>query len=486
MSALRGQLNQLRQIPPSVGLAIVLMVALVARLSLAFRAPLLVTGDSEGYLIPAFALAHGLELDLSLKRTPAYPAFVALSLLLQGDDLQSLALLQHLLGLVTVAATFWLGRSLGGVITGVSAGLITGISGTLLMAEHSLMTEALFLPALTLALACGVAATQRGSFRLSLCSGLLLGIAILIRPVALSLAPLLFIAPILQHGWQRRAVFAGALSMLAVGLVFGAWTLRPGRTDDAAVGGIGQTLIGRTARHDRGGFTYWDPARHGTEAPLRQQVRRILQEAVDRGSSGRAVHTRIRKETGLSSAEADALMRDLALGTIQDQMDYYIQGTVQRFVRLAQPITERFRDARNTNDVARQRWEDEPTRPLITQVNMTHDREAASAEWLTSFQPGRVGAALPTLAILGAIAAFLMKQRGAACLLAGSALTLLVISAALVGNVPRYRYPVDPIMIVLAISGITIFCRSVPRFLARASGARSGERHQPHPAKALQ
>jgi VIT1/CCC1 family predicted Fe2+/Mn2+ transporter len=237
-------------------------------------------------------------------------------------------------------------------------------------------------------------------------------------------------------------------------MVFGIWTLRPGKGDDAAVGGLGQTLIGRTARHDRGGFRYWDAARHGAEPQQRQQVRQILQEAVDRGSSGRAVHTRIRKETGLSAADADALMRDLALETMGDQFGYYFQGTVQRFVRLAQPVTERLRDARSANDVARQRWEDETTRPLLAQVNTTYDREAETAERLTNIQLGRIGSLVPLLAIVGAMIMSWQGQRGAAFLLAGSTLALLGLSAALVGNVPRYRYPVDPLMIVLGVAGL--------------------------------
>jgi hypothetical protein len=147
-------------------------------------------------------------------------------------------------------------------------------------------------------------------------------------------------------------------------------------------------------------------------------------------------------------------MRDLALETMGDQFGYYFQGTVQRFVRLAQPVTERLRDARSANDVARQRWEDETTRPLLAQVNTTYDREAETAERLTNIQLGRIGSLVPLLAIVGAMIMSWQGQRGAAFLLAGSTLALLGLSAALVGNVPRYRYPVDPLMIVLGVAGL--------------------------------
>ncbi len=484
MSEYRTLTDRMRGPPPTLVFTLVMIVAVIIRIAFVFRAPLFVTGDSEGYLMPAYALAHGQDLELSIKRTPAYPAFVALSLIIQGDDLQSLAVLQHLLGLVTVAAAFWLGRGLGGTMVGLVSGLLVGVLGTQLMTEHALMTEALFIPVLTAAIAFGVWAALTGSYLAGALAGLVLSIAILVRPVALALVPIVALAPVVQLGLQRRAIIAGAISIAIVVLVFGAWTVRPGRTDDAAVGGLGQTLIGRTARHDRGGFTYWDPAHHSIETEQRQHVRKILQDAVDRGSSGRAVHTRIRKETGLSASDADALMRDLALEAIRDQFSYYVQGTIQRFVRLAQPIPERLRDERNTNDVARQRWEDEPTRPLLVQENTTYDREANTAEWLTSIQLGRLGAAVPLVAILGMAVMAWNGQRGAAFLLGGSVLALLALSAALVGNVARYRYPLDPLMIVLGVTGIATVLCAVRRLLSPPARSRPSLQPQPSPAEA--
>jgi hypothetical protein len=484
MSESRTLTDRMRSPSPTVAFMFVIGVALVLRIALVFRTPLFVTGDSEGYLVPAYALAHGQDLELSIKRTPAYPVFVALSLIIQGDDLQSLAVLQHLLGLVTVAAVFWLGRSLGGTIVGLMCGILVSVLGTQLMVEHALMTEALFIPVFTVATAFGVWMARTGSFAAGALAGLLLGIAILVRPVALALVPIVALAPMVQLGIHRRAVIASGISVAVVVLVFGVWTVRPGRTDDAAVGGLGQTLIGRTARHDRGGFTYWDPARHGSESEQRQQVRKILQDAVDRGSSGRAVHTRIRKETGLSAPEADALMRDLALETIREQFNYYVQGTIQRFVRLAQPIPERLRDERNTNDVARQRWEDEPTRPLLVQENTTYDREANTSEWLTSIQLGRLGVAVPLVSILGAAVMARNGQRGSAFLLGGSVLALLALSAALVGNVARYRYPVDPLMIVLGVTGMASVMCALRGLLSRPARSRPSLQPRPSPAEA--
>lgn len=440
-----------------ISLVAVLLAAILIRLAFTFRVPLLVTGDSESYLVPAYGLVHGQGLDLSLKRTPVYPLLVAGSLAMQGDDLQSLAVLQHLIGLGTVVCAWWLGQALFGRVAGIAAGLATGVSGPQLLAEHSLMTEAIFVPLIALTAVLLVGALRRRSLPLMIVAGAVLGLTTLARPVALAIVPLMAFAALLGWRVRREQLTAAVLGIGACAIILGAWSLRSGRTEDSGgVGGLGQTLIGRTARHDRGAFTFWDPALHADETPARQQARRTLQEAADRGSSGRAVHTRLRKDLGLSAAEADALMRDLAIDAIRRDFGYYTQGTLQRFVRLAQPVMERLRDDRNANDVARQRWEDEPTRSLINQTNSSFDNEAAAAEGIVGlWQPGRLSVAWPLLALVGVALAAAGPARGGALLLAGMGGILLFVSAALVGNVPRYRYPVDPLAAALVCGAMT-------------------------------
>ena len=148
-------------------------------------------------------------------------------------------------------------------------------------------------------------------------------------------------------------------------------------------------------------------------------------------------------------------MRDLATEAILRRPDYYVTGTIQRFVRMADGSVERLRDARNTADTARQRWEDEPTRHLLAPATPAEDRAAGVASVLVSiWQPGYVGPVLPLLALLGTILALVRRDWRPAVVLGLASMALLAISAALVGNVSRYRYPVDPAMAVLAAGGI--------------------------------
>ena len=195
-------------------------------------------------------------------------------------------------------------------------------------------------------------------------AGLLLGLATLTRPVAQALVPVIPLVILLVSRSWRRTLVRSAVALGVFGLVLAPLMVSSAaEQDSASVGSLGQSLIGRTARHDRGAWTYYDPALHADEPEDRIRARKILQQAADSGSSGKAVHTRLRRELGLTPAEADRLMRNLAIEAILRRPDYYVTGTLQRFVRMADGSVERLRDARNTADTARQRWEDEPSKP---------------------------------------------------------------------------------------------------------------------------
>ena len=450
-----------RRRPDLAALVLVLVAAALLRGAFLFRAPVFATGDSEGYLAPGYALARGIDFDLASKRTPGYPWLVSLAIVVGGEDLRALVFLQHALGVLTAGLTFALGRlcftpAPVGRIVGVGAGLLVALSGGLILSEHTVMTEALFVPLVVGTLTAFVAALRTSRLELFGLAGLLLGLATLTRPVAQALIPVLpFVTLLVARAW-RPTLLRSAVALGAFGLVLLPWMVRSAvEQDSASVGSLGQSLIGRTARHDRGAWTYYDPGLHADEPEDRVRARKILQQAADNGSSGKAIHTRLRRELGLSPAEADRLMRNLAVEAILRRPDYYVAGTLQRFVRMADGSVERLRDTRNTADTARQRWEDEPSRHLLVAATPAEDRAVPLASALVSiWQPGYVGPILPLLALLGTIVAAGRPEWRPAVALGLATLVLLFVSAALVGNVSRYRYPADPMIAVLAIGAL--------------------------------
>jgi hypothetical protein len=227
-------------------------------------------------------------------------------------------------------------------------------------------------------------------------------------------------------------------------------------------GALGQTRGGRTARHDRydpasgRGFVYYDPARDAEDPdPTRLAARKVLQDAARSGSSGRTVHTRLRKELGLSDAATDRLMRDLALEAILRRPGYYLSGTVERFGRLWVTSPERLSGSWRDRNTIIGDWEHAASRALLEQPAEPIEREMPTVEALTSvLQPSRLGVLYPALFALGLFAAAGNRRSRPALMPILATLLLMTLSVALVGGVARYRYPEDPLIFATIAIGL--------------------------------
>jgi hypothetical protein len=90
---------------------------------------------------------------------------------------------------------------------------------------------------------------------------------------------------------------------------------------------------------------------------------------------------------------------------------------------------------------------------LLEQTGPSHDLPLAEA--LTRlFQPAYLGWGLPALFLLGAVTGLARRRYRAVLIPACAVVLLLALSAALVGGVPRYRYPLDPLIFVVATVGL--------------------------------
>jgi hypothetical protein len=437
-----------------------LLVAVVLRGAFLLRAPVFLIADSENYFLPGFQLAHGLGFDLEARRTPLYPGFIAAVVGLIGQDLAGLALAQHLLGLVTVGLTYALGRATFGRLAAVLASLLVALNGSLLISEHTVTTETLFITLLTLAGLVGVLALRGGPWWLYPLAGAVLGLAALTRPVALGLVPGLPLTLLLQRPPARAWLSRCALYGLGVALVLLPWMIRNYLTLQvfSTEGALGQTLVGRTVRHD--GFVFVDPNAAPDPDGRRQRARELMQEAADRRSFITPLRRRLMQEQGLTELQANQLMRDLAVEAILRQPGYYLIGTARFFVGLASGETERLRDSwQSRRDAdAREEWESHPEiAGLLGPPTELQERQFAAANRLaTIFQPGRFGPPILALCAVGLVATLVARdRRHPALLLALWAIALLLVGVAFVGPVLRYRYPAEPFLAVLAAGGLT-------------------------------
>ena len=469
-----------RLVDPLLLLA-VLGVAAWARLQFTqIGVPTLVTPDSDDYLWPGYALAHGLGFDPELRRTPLYSLFIAV-VIGAGGNLATLTLVQHALGVLTAGLTYGLGRATFGPLAGLLAGLAIAVSGPALIYEHYLMSEALFTLLLTLALLALSIAARRATTGSLLAAGAAVALGALTRPIGQALIPIavglafLLALPRWRDGARRALLItAGVLLLLAP------WMVRTWLTHGTAgaEGALGQALIGRTVRHDKG-FVYDDPARPDPD-PTRAAARRIIQQEADGGEpSGGTITARVSDELGLTQAQTSALLRDLAVDVIRQRPGYYVAGTADMARELFQGVNERLRG--NWRERTTRNWDNKWDPRLVALLDPEIPAEGPAyerADALTSaFQPWRWRWPLTWLFGIGALAALVLPRFRLGLLPALTVVALVVLAAALDGPVPRFRYPVDPALFVVAAGGI-----AAPLGLAWSLVARRSFRPSTRPA----
>jgi 4-amino-4-deoxy-L-arabinose transferase-like glycosyltransferase len=452
----------------------VVIVALVVRLAFAFRAPPFVTNDSLSYLLPGFDLIHGDGFSPILKRPPLYSLFVGGVLGAFGEELRVVMLVQHLLGVVTVAATFGLGRLLFGTAAGTIAALLTALSGPIVVTEHYLMSEALFTLLLCAGLLAYFAGLRRRSGPLMLtligAAGALLGLAALTRPIAQLVVALLAVAALALLPRWRPAVTGMLATLMVFSIVVLPWMLRNQAVHGtfAIAGGSGEGLAVRTIRYEQT-FDFREPP-GGDPDRLTSRARRIYRGEAEDGSAFE-LRARLMDELGVSEVEAERLMRTIALQAILRRPGYYLTGTSGMFVEtfVGRPIRLR-QDWLPWRNIA---WEPrvEHLLPVVTPVE---DRAFGAAERLvTVYDPARIAPLLAILATVGTLAGLRGGQRFA-LLLGLLVLVLLLAGAALIGIEWRYRYPLDPLIDVLAAGGLVTLLALAVSGVRRARLRRNG------------
>ncbi len=463
---MRGLRGTIAKRPDWSALVLIATLAVVVRVAFATSAPPLIHADSEGYYVPARDLAAGLPLDLGLRRTPSYPLFVAAVVALFGEDLQVLVTVQHfLLGPATGMLTYLLGRLVATRVVALLAALLVAVSGPLLLYEHYVMSEALF-GLLLVATLLAVAMAARGSSPpWAITAGLLFGAAILCRPVAQVLAPLLGGALLLGAGSTRRRILSVVLLGLAAAAVVLPWMAsNHERHGTFAISSNGRFLLARVVRNDPGGFSF--ETRPGlVEDETRAAARRIVQQEAARRPPGSSTQ-RMREELGLSEAAASRIMADLAIEAIRKRPAYYLRGSVGFFweVLAGRPIAVR-REGLDWREVD---WE-RRAQPVLNKPVPPLDAGRAQA-LLSLYDPARYGPLVPTLFLVGLLASTTGLAPRRLLLPSLAALALVAAPAALVGPVLRYRYPLDPLITLVGVQGAAT---AVSLFVVGLQRARS-------------
>jgi len=440
---------------------LIVVVALAMRGALAFRAPAFVTKDSIEYVEPALDLVDGQPFVLAQRRTPAYPLVMAASVALFGRDLLAITFTQHLLGVGTAVLTYGIGRLAFGRTVGLLAGLAAALSSPLLIYEHYLITEPVFTFFLTLAVFFLVAGLRTERLALYAAGGIALGLASLTRPVGQAVLVALPFALIVVYGVRRwrPSLLAFAVATGCFALLVVPWAIRNQVVyGTAGAASMGRFLISRSVKHERN-FVFYDDkvgALPG-EDPLRTRARKIAQDVTDKRPEPGQIFQRIRDDLHLTEAQTDAMLKDIALEAIMRDPWLWVDGTLEMFVELLKgaPKEESVRWHQDVHDQPRVANQWGRFNYLLEELPPAQVNDLGEAETLAQvFRPTRVAWPIAVFGVAGLVFALIRPAYRVGVLPFTIALILLAASAALVGDVPRYRYPVDPLMYVMSAAGL--------------------------------
>lgn len=159
-----------------------------------------------------------------VRRTPVYPAFLALVFALPGSGARSAAAAGAIVSVLTVAATFRLVQLLAGSSAAWWAAVLLSLDLTTATYATQLLTEPLFSLLLVLSFL-PLLAGKRASPRAGLAAGAVSGLAALCRPIGVLAFAALAPACALRRSLRQATVLLVAVSIAAV-VVIGGWGIR--------------------------------------------------------------------------------------------------------------------------------------------------------------------------------------------------------------------------------------------------------------------
>jgi 4-amino-4-deoxy-L-arabinose transferase-like glycosyltransferase len=455
-----------------VAAALVAVVACGIRIAFAPLTPPLLNPDSEGYVQAGWDLFRGNGLDVGLRRTPGYAVFTAGAFAVLGERLDSIVATQHALGVINAVLAFALGRAVLGLSGALVVGILTAISGPLLLYEHYVMTETLSTTALLAATLAMLRALSARTAKWSLIAGLLTGVALLCRP-ALQIVMIVGVAGLVGLLWRspKQLVLTAGAFILGASIFMLPWMLKNAvMYDTFTLAGPGRHLLFRLIRSDTG-FTFARPSGQISPEPEPlASARQVLMEQAEK-HDGSSNYKRFREELGLSEAETNRLQTELAMEAIRQQPVYFIQGSLEIFwnVLVGEPINIRGEGS----DLSEVDW-DRPIRHLVNPAPPRGDRTTAQV-WLSIWDAARLGAFMPILFGIGLLAAA-VRRSPQVTMIGVIALAPQLLGAAMAGFALRFRYPFDPLIAIVAWYGIV----SVAVALTGLAGRRvAGPQSQP-------
>lgn len=191
----------------------------------------LIKDDAESYVVIGRNLAQGNGFVFEAGRTPTawrapgYPVFLAGIFWLTNGSLLAARLAQAFLWTLTAFVTYALGRRFLRPDTALIAAALAGLYPELLGMSGLLWSESVFVPLFLGAIYAAFCNADKPQIKLTVLTGILIGLAILTRSTALILIPFVWFAALTKGKTGAASLHAALVTVLAVGIT-GCWTAR--------------------------------------------------------------------------------------------------------------------------------------------------------------------------------------------------------------------------------------------------------------------
>jgi hypothetical protein len=444
--------------PDRWNLRLVATVAAATRLVVMFRVPVFVIGDSGGYVEAAGTIAQaGSFAPLLGFYPPAYSVFLAGVWAVLGPDFLAAAAVQHVFGVVTALATYGVARAALPPAWALLPALATATNGYVLILEHGIYTEALFVPLLTVTawLATRLLGSgTRDRWRLAATTGAMMALASLTRLVLQPFLAVLVAGILVADGWPPRreawvrvGALVGAFVVAVAPWVAHNWIVYGyvGLSNGTGVSALLPRLWEEEATY------VWANAEHPD--PLIRSVTLTLQAERDRGASYWQAYLRVRRD--FPDMDASGLVATASVDVILRHPTLFIDRTWFRLQRLWAGGFAR----ETVNDLYGEQTKLGIRSPIFeVRPDGGVDAEVAGnqAHALTKLVrpddvPAGVAFVLTILAVVGAGAA---PRPLAALVPVGLGTGLVFLAVLLNSDRARYRHPAEPFLVIAYVVGV--------------------------------